>query len=38
MRSRKRMSRSSSRKNFRRGTKINRKNNPRRPMRGGWRM
>lgn len=35
---RKRMSRSRSKSNFRRGTRVKGKNLRSRPMRGGWRM
>ncbi len=35
---RKKMNRKSSKKNFRRGARTNRKNTRARPMRGGWRL
>lgn len=35
---RKKMSRRGSRKNFRKGTRVKRKNLRSRPMRGGWRL
>ncbi len=36
--SRKSMGRRANRKNFRRGTRVKRKNMRARPMRGGWRL